>query len=527
MTPDPRGPLRLLWSLLRDRPALLAAAPVTGSLWLLPTAVLPLVIGRALDAGVAGRDGSALLRWVLVVLVLGIVQALGAAALSWTSHTLWLHGASSAEKVVLHHVAGLGGALTRRVRTGEVVSAGSADIYQVGQAFEVSARLSGAVVAFLAAAGALLTISPLMAVVALVGVPLATLGIGPLLGPLRRREEAQRENLTGLNTLAADIVSGLRVLRGIGGESRFHDRFVAANRRVQDSGVAAGRITAWLAEAEVLLPGLVTVLVTWLGARMALAGTISAGELVAFYGVSSFLVIPVRTATEAASTFASAVVAADRACALLRLRPEPADPDVPRTLPAGPLALADERTGARADAGELTAVDAAGHGEALAERLARHVPHGPVLAGGVPLAEVAIAELRERIVLAHNQDLLFAGPVRAGIDLGSPVPVEAALHAADAADVLAALPADGELTEQGRALSGGQRQRLLLARALCSDADVLVLDEPTSAVDAHTEARIVRRVRDLRKGRTTIVLTQSPLWHAVADRVVHVTEDHA
>ncbi|MGW0894371.1 ABC transporter transmembrane domain-containing protein [Saccharopolyspora sp. NPDC002578] len=523
MTPDARGPVRFLWSLLRDRPGLLVLAPLTGSAWLLPTAVLPLVIGRALDAGIAGRDGSALLGWVLVVLGLGLVQALGAAALGWTAHTLWLHGAGSAERAVLHHVAGLGGTLTRRVRTGEVVAVGSSDIYQVGKAFEVLARLTGAVVAFLVAAAALITISPLMGAVALIGVPLATLGIGPLLRPLRRREEAQRENLTGLSTLAADIVSGLRILRGVGGESRFHARFVAASRRVRDAGIAAGRITAWLAGAEILLPGLVTVLVTWLGARMALSGSISVGELVAFYGVSSFLVIPVRTATEAASTFAAAVVAANRACGLLRLRPEPADPPEPRALPLGPLALVDERTGARAEAGALTAIDAGGDGEALAERLARHTADGRVHAGDVPLDEVAIGALRERIVLAHNQDLLFAGPVRAGLDLGSAVLVETALHAADAEDVLDALPADGALTEQARSLSGGQRQRLLLARALCSDADVLVLDEPTSAVDAHTEARIVRRVRDLRKGRTTIVLTQSPLWHATADRALRVT----
>ncbi|MER7083307.1 ATP-binding cassette domain-containing protein, partial [Saccharopolyspora kobensis] len=74
------------------------------------------------------------------------------------------------------------------------------------------------------------------------------------------------------------------------------------------------------------------------------------------------------------------------------------------------------------------------------------------------------------------------------------------------------------LDERGRSLSGGQRQRLLLARALCADADVLILDEPTSAVDAHTEARIVARVKEFRAGRTTIVLSQSPLWTSVADR---------
>nr|WP_317891403.1 ATP-binding cassette domain-containing protein [Saccharopolyspora pogona] len=97
--------------------------------------------------------------------------------------------------------------------------------------------------------------------------------------------------------------------------------------------------------------------------------------------------------------------------------------------------------------------------------------------------------------------------------------VDSALHAADARDVMSALPADGLLDERARSLSGGQRQRLLLARALCADADVLILDEPTSAVDAHTEVRIAERVSEFRRGRTTVVLSQSPLWKAVADQV--------
>jgi ABC-type multidrug transport system fused ATPase/permease subunit len=100
------------------------------------------------------------------------------------------------------------------------------------------------------------------------------------------------------------------------------------------------------------------------------------------------------------------------------------------------------------------------------------------------------------------------------------VGLDDALWAADVSDVLAGL--DGGLaewlTERGRRLSGGQRQRLMLARALTADADVLVLDEPTSAVDAHTEARIARRVTELRRGRTTVVITASP-WAAVADEV--------
>ncbi len=123
---------------------------------------------------------------------------------------------------------------------------------------------------------------------------------------------------------------------------------------------------------------------------------------------------------------------------------------------------------------------------------------------------------------AHDAEL-FDGSLRdnlrAAADAG---PFDAALAAADIADVAASLPEglDASLGERGRSLSGGQRQRVALARALASGAAVLVLHDPTTAVDAVTEARIAERVRDLRAGQTTIVVTSSPALLATADRVV-------
>jgi ABC-type multidrug transport system fused ATPase/permease subunit len=128
------------------------------------------------------------------------------------------------------------------------------------------------------------------------------------------------------------------------------------------------------------------------------------------------------------------------------------------------------------------------------------------------------------VVYAHNQDIWFSGILREQVSPARPgdVGVAAALFAADADDIVEALPNGVEelIGERGREVSGGQRQRLNLARALAIDADVLVLDEPTSAVDAHTEARVTVRVAKLRQGKTTVVFSQSPLWTLVADEVL-------
>ena len=146
--------------------------------------------------------------------------------------------------------------------------------------------------------------------------------------------------------------------------------------------------------------------------------------------------------------------------------------------------------------------------------------------GDVPLSGLARDVVRRRIVVSDTGSTLFSGPLRDGIDIRheGDAAVARALHTASAEDVLEAL-ADGldeVVAERGRSFSGGQRQRLVLARALAADPEILVLVEPTSAVDAHTEARIAARLREQRAGRTTVVTTTSPLLLDKVDLVVFV-----
>jgi ABC-type multidrug transport system fused ATPase/permease subunit len=164
---------------------------------------------------------------------------------------------------------------------------------------------------------------------------------------------------------------------------------------------------------------------------------------------------------------------------------------------------------------------------ALADRLGGFSPGGRL--DGTPLVELPRKIVRERVVVSEADPLLFAGTVRGELDPWHRSADEEILDAvgvANAEDILDALPGglDGEVDERGRSFSGGQRQRLVLARAILSDAPILVLVEPTSAVDAHTEARIARRLRDARAGRTTVVVTTSPLVLDLADRVMLVRD---
>jgi ABC-type transport system involved in cytochrome bd biosynthesis fused ATPase/permease subunit len=162
----------------------------------------------------------------------------------------------------------------------------------------------------------------------------------------------------------------------------------------------------------------------------------------------------------------------------------------------------------------------------LADRdAARAAQPWSVTYGGVDLGRVPLDEVRATILVSDTNSQLFAGTLQDAVDphdMLTREQAEKALRTAAAEDVYDALPGGwaGELDERGRGLSGGQRQRIVLARAVAADPRVLVLVEPTSAVDAHTEARIAERLAEHRQGRTTVVTTVSPLWLRHADHVV-------
>ena len=519
-----RGPWSYLaWLVARQRRRV-ALGAVLGSVWAVGLAVPPYVLSRAVDS-LAGGQRDAVLRWAVVLVVVGGV-------LAWLS--IWRHRTMTCVRMdaafrtvseVNAHAVRLGVSLARRARTGEVVTIGGGDAWTIGRSLTVTGPGVGAVLAYAVVAVLLLRISVPLAVVVLAGVPVLALIVGPALLRLQEVGTPYREQQSRLTGRIVDIIAGLSVLNGLGGKDVYADRFRTESQELQQQGYRVGRVTSLVQAVGLGLPTLFSGVVVWLAARLSVEGSITVGELVAVFGYVAVLAVPVSAFIEGAVDLSQALVAARRVTAFLALPRE----STGAVAPPGEGDLVDEVSGLRIRPGTFVAVATAGHSDAaaLVDRLGGFQP-GATWAGR-SVGDLDPAPLHEHVLVADGDADLFAGSlaeVVAGRHAVDEVAVLNALHTAAADDLVRGLH-DGlasRIDSGGRNLSGGQRQRVRLARAIFADPPVLLAVDPTSAVDAATEATIVDRLTRNRRGRTTLVTSTSTLVLQGADEV-HLLAD--
>jgi len=566
--PDSRSPARFVGWILWQQASTLALVSLLSTVAFLPGAIGPYLVGRIIDDGITARDLNEVGRLSLIlacVLLLGIASGI-------LQHTVivraWLVAMYGAMKLVARKTAQMGHVQSQRTPAGEILSVSSGDSDQFGALSEVLTRAVGALIAYLVVASIVLSTSFQLGVAVLIAAPVLVLSTLPALKPLHRRQEAERSRSSELTSLATDIVAGLRILRGIGGERTFAQNYANQSQRTRRAGVAAGNWQAALDGVGVLLSGMFLVTLTWLGARQVAAGTLTVGQLVSFFGYAVFMVWPIQTFFELAQKWVRCLVSARKAIVVLGQDPPWIDPVEPLRLPSA-APIHDEISGFTAHPGQFTVVVSAlpDDSAALADRLGRYLPtdrdpisldleegmkgraaraararqrearqqlldrdralaerRWGVTVGPVDLADVPIEDVRRHILVSDTAGLVFAGTLQSALDPHGRLTLaeaEEALHTASAEDVFEALPGgwQGRIDERGRGLSGGQRQRVVLARALACDAEILILVEPTSAVDAHTEALIASRLTEHRRGQTTVVMSASPLLLHHADQV--------
>ncbi|ROQ60095.1 putative ABC transport system ATP-binding protein [Streptomyces sp. 840.1] len=521
---------------IRGQRRRVATASVLGAVHQGCEALVPVVIGAAIDTAVATGSSPSLLRWLLVLAGLFLVLSN-----CYRTSARLAEGAGERAAHRLRMELGArvldprGGADANRL-PGALTSIATNDARRVGSVATVLAYGVAATSALVISAVALLRISVPLGLLVLLGIP-PLLWLGHRISrPLERRSETEQERAAHASGVAADLVAGLRVLKGMGAESAAVARYRTTSQDSLAAALRAARSRAGHEGAVLSLTGVFIAVIGIVGAYLAMRGSISIGDLVAAVGLAQFLLGPFQLLTYVNAEFAQGRASARRIAEVL---------DSPAAVEGGESVVSDDAPGrlrlSGVRLGSLHGIDldirsgeligvvtgdpAAATDLLLCLARERDPADGLIELDGVPLTELAPDALRRAVLVAHHDADLFETSLLDNVRAGArddTAPVDEALAASAADEVARLLPDGGDtvLAERGRSLSGGQRQRVALARALAADSSVLVLHDPTTAVDTVTESRIAARLREIRDGRTTVLITTSPALLAVTDRVV-------
>ena len=438
----------------------------------------------------------------------------------------------------------LDGARQDEIRTGQLVGRSISDLNMVQGILSMVPVTLGNLVLFVLTLGIMVVLSPVLTLVTVAVAPalwIIALASRRKLFPASWDAQQQSGEVAGV---VDEAIGGVRVVKGFGQEEQEQERLEAASEKLFASRLRMIRLTARYNPALTAVPSLGIVGVLALGGWLAIHGSITLGTFLAFSAYLAQMTGPVRMFTYMVTLGQEARASVIRVFDIIDSRPAITDkPDAIELPPdAAGLSFDDVRFGyrpsepvlrglsLRVEPGETVAVvGASGSGKStLALLLPRfYDPQaGSVRIGGHDVAGVTRDSLRAAIGLVMEDSFLFSDTIRANIAYGRPDATDeqviAVARAAQAHEFITRLPQgyDTVVGEQGLTLSGGQRQRVALARALITDPRVLLLDDATSAIDPRLEAEIHAALREVMRGRTTLIIAHRRSTLNLADRIV-------
>ncbi|WP_030719400.1 ABC transporter ATP-binding protein [Streptomyces sp. NRRL S-237] len=420
------------------------------------------------------------------------------------------------------------------LKSGEVLTIATEDADQTADIIEVVPLLISSLVAVLVAAVALGLADIRLGLLVIVGTALILSVLSVMSKRIGSSTREQQARVARAGAKVADLITGLRPLHGFGGNHAAFRSYRKVSTEAKRQAITVAGVNGAYAGTATALNAALAAGVTLTAGGLAFNGDITVGELVMAVGLAQFIMEPLKLFSDMPKYVMMARASAER-MALVLVAPPVATHGPERPAAGAGLEIDCVRYGALRDlkfqvpAGEFVAIAAyqpraaADLAAILAVQVPPHAYEGAVRIGGEELAALSIEAVREHMLVNPYDGEIFAGTLRTNIDpSGTSRTVAEAVEASLLTDVVA-LHREGldhGVRDRGANLSGGQRQRLSLARALAADSDILVLHDPTTAVDAVTEQLIARNVAKLRRGRTTVVITSSPALLDAADRVL-------
>ncbi|MEU4800938.1 ABC transporter ATP-binding protein [Actinosynnema sp. NPDC023587] len=543
--------MRRLWPYFRPVRFQMIASMAAALLAMLCGLGIPLITQRIVDGPIADRDLGALPPMVGLVLALGLAEA----GFFFARRRFIARPASDVEARMragmYHHLQELPVSFHDRWQSGQLLSRATTDLNTVRRfvAFVITFLVVNTLVVLIGL-GVLFWLSPVLGTIVLTcTLPLVALSylFESKFKVVARRAQDQAGDLT---TVVEESVLGIRVLKAFGRGPHLTRRFLRQARDLRETELAKVRIFALLWAVLIVLPELAIAGQLAFGAVGIADGSVSAGTLVAAVAVSAYLRWPIDSIGWLLAETNQTASATERYFEVMDARVTITSPEAVTPLPErvrGHVRFEDvhfaHAPGSREvlrgidldiRPGETVAlVGATGSGKttvtALVPRLA-DVTAGRVTVDGVDVRDLDLAELRRVVGVAFEEPILFSASVTENIALGSAdvgeERVREALRVARAEEFVDALPwgLDTRIGEQGLSLSGGQRQRLALARAVVGHPAVLVLDDPLSALDVHTEAEVEAALRRVLHGVTALVVAHRPSTVQLADRVAMLVD---
>ncbi|MEZ2190669.1 ABC transporter transmembrane domain-containing protein [Corynebacterium sp. CCM 9204] len=521
-------------------PRLMVPALVLSAMHQVGEIGVPVIVGLAIDHGIAAGDGR---HFVILLILLGVDFLVLSTAYRYASRLGWIsmnyveHGLRMRLTDRMLDPRGLGG---RRRLPGELLAIASTDARQVAMSTQALLYPVGQMVGLIFGAAILLSIYWPLGIATILGALAVLFTAEKVGGPLASRFRTQQQAAAEAAGTAADMMQGVRVIKGLGADGAAERRYRSLSRKALAATLRSVNSNAVLTGSMRITGGLLIAAIAVAGALLAVTGTITLGQMITVIGLAQLVTEPLNFIGDfGAVLWATGKGSADRVLGVLQA-PRVFDGVRCDSRVPGPGVVLDVTAGADRvlfRPGSLTVIDLPSADVArLTDLLSMTVPAAPGLIrlGGVDVAELDVDTVRSRVLVSPHRAQIFGGTVMSTIEEGlgyagtrtpgSSISVDTAALAAGLDDIITSPRGLDTVTgDAGEQLSGGQRQRLALARALVADAEILILDHPTTAVDSVTEARIVARVSRLRSGRTTVVFTGSPTWRAAAEQVYDAT----